>query len=119
MPQQFPPSSIAKRDEVMLSSRFRLPEHHLLFSRASLFSNRIEFSGLGLGGVYRRMLWLEHVEQVEWRPAQVRAVNLILSLRDGSTFKCWVNTAGLWKYLIDANLRMLSRQLRPGKRGRR
>ncbi|MEZ4702978.1 MAG: hypothetical protein R2834_21780 [Rhodothermales bacterium] len=108
-------TSAAAPEDVMLSSRFRDPEQRLLFARAHLFPNRIEFSGITLGGVYRKMLLLEQVEQVEWRAGQIRAANMILSLRDGSTFKFWVSTAGLWKYLIDANMRTLSRQLTAGR----
>ncbi|MDZ4701865.1 MAG: hypothetical protein SH809_19295 [Rhodothermales bacterium] len=108
------PDVASLQEDVMLASRFRDPEHRLLFARAYLFPNRIEFSGITLSGVYRKMLLLENVEQVEWRTGQIRAVNLILSLRDGSTYKFWVSTAGLWKYLIDANMRTLSRQLTAG-----
>lgn len=107
--------AVSSQEDVMLASRFRDPEHRLLFARAYLFPNRIEFSGITLGGVYRKMLLLENVEQVEWRAGQIRTVNLILSLRDGSTYKFWVSTAGLWKYLIDANMRTLSRQLTAGR----
>jgi hypothetical protein len=113
--QQATNDVVSLQEEVMLTSRFRDPEHRLLFARAYLFPNRIEFSGITMSGVFRKMLLLENVEQVEWRAGQVRAVNLILSLRDGSTYKFWVGTAGLWKYLIDANMRTLSRQLTAGR----
>lgn len=98
----------------MLSSRFRDPEQRLLFARAQLYANRIEFSGITFGGVFKKRLLLDQVEQVEWRTGQIRAANMILSLRDGSKYQFWVSTAGLWKYLIDANRRVLSRQLTAG-----
>jgi hypothetical protein len=104
------PSAPAKED-VMLSSRFRDPGQRLFFARALLFPNRIEFSGMALSGMYRRLLLLENVEQVEWRAGQARASNLTFWLRDGGKMQLWMNTAGLWKYMIDANMRNLSMQL--------
>lgn len=99
------------KGEAILSSRFRDPEKRLFFARALLFPNRIEFSGLTMSGMYRRLLLLENIEQVEWRAGQAKAANLTLWLRDGGKFRVWVNTAGLWKYMIEANVRNLSRQL--------
>ena len=105
-----PPRNGAK-EEVMLSSRFRDPDRRLFFARAMLFPNRIEFSGLALTGMYHRMLMLENVEQVEWKVGQVKAANLTIWMRDGDKIQVWMNGAGLWKYMIDANVRSLSRQL--------
>lgn len=99
------------KENVMLSSRFRDPEKRLLFARALLFPNRIEFSGIALSGFYRRLLFLKQIERVEWKVGQSRAANLTIWTRDGQKMQFWMNGAGLWKYMIDANVRNLSRQL--------
>ena len=95
----------------MLSGRYWDPEQRLLLARARLYLNRIEFTGLALNGKYRRLLWLENVKQVDWRVGQTRSVNLILWLRNGEVVRVWMNSAGLWKYQIDANIRCIARML--------
>ena len=105
------PTNFSIKEEVMLSSRFRDPDRRLLFAKAMLFQNRIEFSGIALTGMYHRMLLLENIEQVEWRAGQIKATNLTIWMRDGDKVKLWMSGAGLWKYMIDANVRNLSRQL--------
>ena len=102
---------VREREEVMLSSRFRDPQRRLFFTKALLFPNRIEFSGMALNGMYHRLLMLDGIEQVEWKAGQVKKANLTFWMRDGSKLCYWVNSAGLWKYMIDANVRNLSRQL--------
>ena len=105
------PTNYSVGEEVMLSSRFRDPDRRLFFAKALLFPNRIEFSGIALTGMYHRMLLLENVEQVEWRAGQVKTTNLTIWMRDGNKVQVWMNGAGLWKYMIDANVRTLARQL--------
>ena len=105
-------SLLSFNDEtVMLSGRFRDPERRLLFARALLFENRIEFSGLTLSGRYFRQLLLECVEHVEWRSGQAKRPNLIIRLRGGETLRVWMNAAGLWKYEIEKYVRSLSHLL--------
>jgi len=101
----------ALNEESLLSSRFRDPDKRLFFARASLFPNRIEFSGFAFSGMYRRLLLLKHIERVEWKVGQKSAPNIILWLRDGKKKHLWLNGAGLWKYMIEANVRNLPRQL--------
>ena len=96
-----------------MSSRFRDPEKRLFFARASLFPNRIEFSGFAFSGMYRRLLLLKNIERVEWKVSQKNTPNITLWLRNGKKKKLWLNGAGLWKYMIEANVRNISRQLPP------
>lgn len=100
-----------EKEEVMLTSRFRDPHRRLFFTKALLFPNRIEFSGMALNGMYHRLLMLDGIEQVEWKAGQIKNANLTFWMRDGSKLRYWMNSAGLWKYMIDANVRNLSRQL--------
>ena len=101
----------SSKEEILLSSRFRDPDRRLFFARAALFANRIEFSGLALTGMYRRLLFLKNIERVDWKAGQVRTANITLWMRNGDKIQFWMNGAGLWKYMIDANVRNLSRQL--------
>ena len=103
--------SINKKEDVLLSSRFKDPGRRLFFARASLFANRIELSGLALTGMYKRLLFLKNIERVEWKVGQIRKANITLWMRDGDKMHLWMNGAGLWKYMIDANVRNLSHQL--------
>ena len=100
----------------MLTGRFRDPQQRLFFTRALLFPNRIEFSGMALTGMYHRLLMLDGIEHVEWKAGQVKKANLTFWMRDGRKLRFWMHSAGLWKYMIDANVRNLSRQL-PEKAG--
>ncbi len=100
-----------EKEEIMLTSRFRDPKRRLFFTRALLFPNRIEFSGMALNGMYHRLLMLDGIEQVEWKAGQIKKANLTFWMRDGSKLRFWINSAGLWKYMIEANVRNLSRQL--------
>ena len=104
-----------EREEVMLTSRFRDPQQRLFFTKALLFPNRIEFSGMALTGMYHRLLMLDSIEQVEWKAGQLKKANLTFWMRDGRKLRFWMHSAGLWKYMIDANVRKLSHQL-PAKR---
>lgn len=104
-------SNGTSKEEIMLSSRFRDPGRKLFFARASLFANRIELSGMAFSGMYKRLLFLNNIERVEWKIGQARAANLTFWLRNGDKMQLWMNGAGLWKYMIDANVRNLSRQL--------
>lgn len=95
----------------MLTSRFRDPQKRLFFTKALLFPNRIELSGMALTGMYHRLLMLDGIEHVEWKAGQLKKANLTFWMRDGTKLRYWMNSAGLWKYMIDANVRNLSRQL--------
>ena len=106
-------SNDVSKEETLLSSRFRDPEQRLFFAKANLFPNRIEFSGFAFSGTYRRLILLKHIERVEWRVGQKNAPNIIFWLRNGKKKQLWFNGAGLWKYMIDANVRNISRQLPP------
>ena len=99
------------KEEILLSSRFKEPGRRLFFARAALFANRIELSGLALTGIYKRMLFLNNIERVDWKVGQIRKANITFWMRDGDKMQLWMNGAGLWKYMIDANVRNLSRQL--------
>lgn len=100
-----------EKEEVLLTSRFRDPQQRLFFTKASLFPNRIELSGMALTGMYHRLLMLDGIEQVEWKAGQIKKANLTFWMRDGRKLRFWINCAGLWKYMIEANVRDLSRQL--------
>ena len=107
-------SSIKKdtfSDEALLSSRFRDPERRLFFARAILFANRIELRGFSLSGMYRKLLLLKNIERVEWKVGQSRNANITLWMKNGDKKHLWINAAGLWKHMIDANVRNISRQL--------
>lgn len=104
------PTDVSK-EETLLSSRFRDPDQRLFFAKASLFPNRIELSGFAFSGMYRRLILLKHIERVEWRVRQKNAPNITFWLRNGKKKQLWFNGAGLWKYMIEANVRNISRQL--------
>ena len=95
------------RDEALLSSRYRDPRRTLFFARAQLFDDRIEFFGITWTGLHRRRLPLWEVSRVDWRAGRQRSPNLILRLHTGEVIKVWMSGAGLWKYLIDANVQSL------------
>lgn len=91
----------------MLTSRFRDPHRRLFFTKALLFPNRIELSGMALTGMYHRLLMLDGIDHVEWRAGQIKNANITFWMRDGSKMKLWMHSAGLWKYMVDANVRKL------------
>jgi hypothetical protein len=95
------------RDDALLSSRFRDPRRKLFYARAQLYEDRIEFFGISWKGVERRSIPLFDLARVDWRAGRERSANLILRLHSGEVIKIWMNGAGLWKYLIDANVHSL------------
>lgn len=100
-----------EKEEVLLTGRFRDPQQRLFFTKALLFPNRIELSGMALTGMYHRLLMLDGIEHVEWKAGQVKKANITFWMRDGRKLCFWMHSAGLWKYMVEANVRNLSHQL--------
>ncbi len=86
------------------TSRFQLPDRKLLFARARLYEDRLELSGFGLRGRYRRTLRLDEVCSVEWWSGAGKEPNLALQLHDGRSLAVWVPGPGLWKFAVEEHM---------------
>lgn len=88
--------------KALLSSRVSDADRSLVYLRARLFRDRIEFRGLGWSGWYRRDVPLSEVERVHWRSGQPGAINFVIYVHDAASIKLHIKKGGgLWKYRIE------------------
>ena len=84
MPSAFP-------DVPLRSASFTLEDRWLLWSRARLYTDRMELTGWGLGGRYHRSISLGRIGAVE-----LIEDGLILHLTDGSALRIGIDTPREW-----------------------
>jgi len=82
-----PPSS----DVPLRTAAFGLEDRWLLWPRAQLYADRLELTGWGLGGHYRRSISLDRIGEVE--PIEE---GLLLHLTDGSALRIRIDTPRKW-----------------------
>lgn len=87
---------------VLKTSRFRLPDRTLLYSRARLFPDRLELLALAPSGWHRERIVLAGVAGVECTEPEAGLV--LLHLRDGTLHRVGFDRAGEWQRAIEARL---------------
>lgn len=92
--------SILKKEKVLLTARFHLPEVRMLFSKAKLYPNRIEFRGWSSKGRYARTVHLSEIEDTQWWFGR-SDLNFALYLRSGEDLLMYLRGAGNWKFTLD------------------
>ncbi|MEZ4698379.1 MAG: hypothetical protein R2832_18320 [Rhodothermales bacterium] len=90
-------------DRVLLSARARHFTDGMMWGRVRLYYNRIEFSGIGLGGRVRRVIQLSEVQSVDWFVDRSGEPNIVL-LGPWGLIGFWVKPAGIWRFKIDGLL---------------
>lgn len=91
----------ARSTKALLTSRFRYAGRRLFFARARLFQDCIELTGLDGMRRHRRVIAVEDIEEVKWRPSGEASYNVTLVLASGEHLVLWLDGPGLWKYAIE------------------
>lgn len=86
--------------DILLAARFKYAGRRLFFARARLYRDHIALTGWEGLERHRRVIALEDIKEVRWRPGDGSTYNVTLVLSDGERLPLWLDGAGLWKYAI-------------------
>lgn len=95
----------------ILSTGFRYPDSRLFYGRASLYFDRIELGGLGLGGRHSIVIALADVNHFEMGTASANLVSI--GLKSGKVIELVLNDSPIWERYLRSRLAWRNRLEQP------
>lgn len=87
---------LAHQDVALRVSSFALEDKWLFWSRVRLYADRLELVGWSLTGRYRRVIRLEHIEEVD-----TTGDDLVLEFKDRSFLRMGIDGPEQWASAIE------------------